>query len=238
MGGPELTIIMPVFNEQATLEQAIADVVESAPAEGSYELIIVDDASTDRSPETIERVRQEHPQIRSVRHQQNRGKGVGIQTGLEEAQGSFTAILDADLEYKARELDDLLKPLQEGRADAVFGVRGFEAHSSFSFWYVMGNKAVTFAANLIFNCWLSDIMTCHKVMSTELFRSLGLRESGFAIEPEITAQLLRRAARIYEVQVSYSARTREEGKKLTSLDGFRVLRTLIRCRLSRRLAGY
>ena len=225
---------MPVFNEEATLEAAVRDVLESAPAQGLYELLIIDDASTDRSPEIIKQLAEDHPQIRSLRHSHNQGKGVGIQTGLKEAGGAYTAILDADLEYEASELDDLLEPLRDGRADAVFGVRGFEAHSSFSFWYVMGNKGVTLAANIIYNCWLSDIMTCQKMVPTTLFKSLPLTEWGFAIEPEITARLLQSGAKIYEVPVSYSARSRDEGKKLTSLDGFRVLKTLIKCRFSRR----
>ena len=200
---------MPVFNEEATLEAAIQDVLESAPAQGSYELIVIDDASTDRSPEIMKQRAEGCPEIRFIRHARNQGKGIGIQTGLREAEGTYTAILDADLEYEAGELDDLLDPLRAGKADAVFGVRGFEAHSSFSFWYVMGNKGVTLAANIIFNCWLSDIMTCQKVLPTKLFRSLSLQEWGFAIEPEITARLLRSGARIHEVPVSYSARSRE-----------------------------
>jgi len=113
----------------------------------------------------------------------------------------------------------------------VYGIRGFQSHSAFSFWYVVGNKVVTFAANLLYNRWLADIMTCHKVMRTDLFKALPLAANGFAIEPEITARLLRRRARIYEVPITYNARRREEGKKLTSLDGVRVLATLLRCRL-------
>jgi glycosyltransferase involved in cell wall biosynthesis len=230
----ELSILMPVFNEEATLEAAVRDVLESDPAHGSYELLIVDDASTDRSPDIIKELVEAYPQIRSYRHSRNQGKGVGIQTGLKEAAGTYTAILDADLEYQAAELDDLLEPLRDGKADAVFGVRGFEAHSSFSFWYVMGNKGVTLAANIIYNCWLSDIMTCQKMVTTTLFKSLPLTEWGFAIEPEITARLLQSGVTIYEVPVSYSARSRDAGKKLTSIDGFRVLRTLIKCRISTR----
>jgi hypothetical protein len=140
-------------------------------------------------------------------------------------------VLDADLEYSPADLPSLLEPLRSGGAEAVFGTRGFQAHSAYSFWYVIGNRAVTFAANLLYNSWVSDIMTGHKAMRTELFRSLELRERGFAIEPEITARLLRRGVRIYEVPVTYRARTREEGKKLTALDGLRVIVTLLRCRV-------
>jgi hypothetical protein len=108
----------------------------------------------------------------------------------------------------------------------------WSSHSAYSFWYVVGNKGVTFATNVLYNCWISDVMTCHKVMRTSVLRSLRLRERGFAIEPEITARLLRRGERIYEIPVTYRARSREEGKKLTAADGVRVLRTLVRCRIA------
>jgi hypothetical protein len=140
--------------------------------------------------------------------------------------------MDADLEYSPADIALLLEPLRNGDADAVFGTRGFQAHSAYSFWYVMGNRAVSFATNALYNCWISDIMTGQKAMRTDVFRSLDLRERGFAIEAEITARLVRRGIRIYEVPIVYRARSREEGKKLTALDGLRVIRTLLRCRLA------
>jgi glycosyltransferase involved in cell wall biosynthesis len=164
-------------------------------------------------------------------HDRNRGKGAAIRTALAEARGVFTTIMDADLEYEPSDIPALLAPLRSGDAKAVFGTRGFQSHSAFSFWYVVGNRAVTFAANLLYNSWVSDMMTGQKAMTTELFRSLALRERGFAIEAEITAKLLRRGIRIYEVPISYTARSREDGKKLLAVDGLRVLRTLLRCRV-------
>ena len=125
----------------------------------------------------------------------------------------------------------MLEPLLAGKAHVVFGTRAWTSQSSFSFWYVMGNKSVTMATNVLYNCWISDVMTCHKAMSTELFRSLKLRERGFAIEPEIAARVLQSGERIYEVPIGYAARSRDEGKKLTALDGLKVLRTLVRCKL-------
>ena len=118
--------------------------------------------------------------------------------------------------------------------NVVYGVRTFDGYTSHSFLFVMGNKSVTLAANVLFNVYIHDLMTCHKAMYTELFRSLPLRTKGFSIEPEITARLLQRGERIYEVPVRYRARASEEGKKLTAADGFRVLWTLFRCRLTRR----
>ena len=154
-----------------------------------------------------------------------------MRTALEHATGELAAVFDADLEYPAKDLALVLEPLVSGEARVVFGTRAWTSQSSFSFWYVMGNKSVTFATNLLYNCWISDVMTCHKVMRTELFTGLRLRERGFAIEPEIAARVLRSGERIHEVPIAYRARSREAGKKLTSLDGLRVLRTLVRCRL-------
>jgi dolichol-phosphate hexosyltransferase len=141
--------------------------------------------------------------------------------------------MDADLEYDPQSIATLLRPLLRDDAEAVYGVRGFDARSAYSFWYVVGNKVVTMTMNVLFNTWLADIMTCQKALPTALWRALELRESGFAFEAEITARLARAGIRIYEVPVPYRARSREQGKKLTAVDGLRVLRTLLRCRLDR-----
>jgi len=229
---PELSILMPVYNELDTVETAIREVVEADLPVDGVELVIVDDGSTDGTSRLLDTG--DWPDwVRILRHERNRGKGAAIQTGLRAATGTYSTILDADLEYSPLSLPELLVPLRERWADAVYGTRAFASHSAFSFWYVVGNKFVTFAANVIYNAWLSDIMTCHKVMPTDLFRSLGLRESGFGIEPEITARLLTANCTIFEVATPYRARTREAGKKLTSRDGLRVLRTLARCRVRR-----
>jgi dolichol-phosphate hexosyltransferase len=225
----ELTIVMPVYDERATVERAIASVIEANPAP-TYELVIVDDGSSDGTSEILrERVWPEH--VRVVSHERNRGKGAAIRTALELARGKYTTIFDADLEYLAEDIPALIEPLRRGDSDAVFGTRAFRSHSAFSFWYVVGNRGVTLAANVIYNCWISDLMTGHKAMRTDLFRTLDLRERGFAIEAEIAARLLRRGVRVYEVPVEYRARSREAGKKLTALDGLRVFVTLLRCRV-------
>ena len=222
---------MPVFNERQTLSAAVESVL-GVDLGGSreLELILVDDGSTDGTRELIDDAGWP-PHVRVLLHDRNLGKGAAVRNALGQAEGDFSTILDADLEYDPANLPALLAPLLAGEADAVYGVRGFQAHSAYSFWYVIGNKGVTFAANLLYNAWLSDLMTCHKLMPTALFRSLDLRARGFAIEAEITARLLRAGARIYEVPITYRARSRGEGKKLTSVDGLRVLATLARCRL-------
>lgn len=226
----ELTVVMPAYNERDTIERAVAGVFDANIAD-SFELVIVDDGSTDGTRELL-RETTWPDQVRILYHDRNRGKGAAVRTALEAAQGTYSAIMDADLEYDPNDIALLLEPLRSGRAEVVFGTRAFKSHSAFSFWYVIGNRGVTLAANLIYNSWISDMMTGHKAMRTELFRSLDLRERGFAIEAEITARLLRRGIRIYEVPIEYVARGREEGKKLTAIDGFRVLRTLLRCRLA------
>jgi glycosyltransferase involved in cell wall biosynthesis len=228
---PELTILMPVFNERGTIERAIADALEADLPVAARQLVIVDDGSTDGTREWLGAAALPD-NVEVVLHPKNLGKGAALRTGLGYAQGTYSAVLDADLEYAASDLGPVLEPLLAGRAKVVFGTRAWTSQSSFSFWYVMGNKSVTMATNVIYNCWISDVMTCHKAMSTELFRSLRLRERGFAIEPEIAARVLQSGARIYEVPIGYAARSRDEGKKLTAVDGLRVLRTLLRCRIS------
>jgi len=225
-----LSVLMPVYNERATIEAAIDRVLAEDHSVDGLELIVVDDGSTDGTSEFLDNGDwPEHVHV--LRHDRNRGKGAALRTGLQHATGEYCTIMDADLEYDPSNFAALLAPLRAGEADAVFGVRGFQAHSAYSFWYVVGNKTVTLAANVLYNAWLSDLMTCQKVLRTSLFRTLPLRANGFAIEAEITGRLLRAGARIYEVPITYRARRREEGKKLTPMDGLRVVGTLVRCRI-------
>ena len=225
-----LSILMPVFDERSTVEAAIDDALTAELPVHTRELVIVDDGSTDGTREIL--ATGDWPEnVKIVYHEHNLGKGAAVRTALQHASEDFAAILDADLEYRAADLGHVVEPLVSGDARVVFGTRAWTSQSSFSFWYVMGNKAVTMATNVLYNCWISDVMTCHKAMRTELFRSLPLRERGFAIEPEIAARVLLADERIHEVQISYTARTREAGKKLTTIDGLRVLRTLVRCRI-------
>ena len=226
-----LSILMPVFDERTTVEAAIADALTADLPVESRQLVIVDDGSTDGTRELLASC--EWPEgVKIVYHDRNLGKGAAIRTALEHATGEFAAILDADLEYRAADLGPVLEPLLAGEASVVFGTRAWTSQAAFSFWYVIGNKAVTFATNLLYNCWISDVMTCHKAMRTDLFRSLRLRERGFAIEPEIAARVLQSGERIYEVPIGYAARSRDEGKKLTAVDGLRVLKTLVRCKFA------
>lgn len=226
----ELSILMPAYNEEATIERAIERVLES-DLPGEYELIVVENGSTDRTRERLTS-RDWPPHVRLVMVDANRGKGAGVRRALEDARGRYSVILDADLEYNPAEIADLLAPFDDGHVGAVIGTRVFQSHSAYGFWYVVGNRVINLGANLLYNAWISDILNCLKLMPTELFRSLDLREDGFGIDAEIPARLLRRGVVIYEVPVTYRARKREEGKKLSARDGVRVLRTLLRCRVA------
>jgi dolichol-phosphate hexosyltransferase len=225
-----LSIMMPVYNERERVEQAIAEVL-ATELPTDFELVIVDDGSTDGTREIL-RSGDWGARVRLFEHDVNQGKGAAIQTALKHAEGEWACIFDADLEYDPADLGLLMPALLDGRANASFGVRAFDGYTSHSFLFVLGNKGVTLACNVLFNVYLHDIMTCHKMIRTDLFRSLALRSAGFAIEPEITARLVQKGERIFEVPVHYRARSNEEGKKLTAVDGFRVIGTLMRCRFS------
>jgi glycosyltransferase involved in cell wall biosynthesis len=222
---------MPVYNEVATVRQAI-DEVMAADIGMDIELIVVDDGSTDGTREILTGTTWPSS-VRVLEHPHNRGKGAAVRTALEAARGEFSAIFDADLEYDPADLGSLLPPLVKGDTNAVFGVRAFDGYTSHSFLFVLGNKGVTLFANVLFNVYLRDLMTCHKAIRTDVFKALPLQASGFAIEPEIAARLLQRGERIFEVPVHYKARGTDEGKKLTAMDGLRVVATLVRCRFSR-----
>jgi glycosyltransferase involved in cell wall biosynthesis len=222
----KLSVLMPVYNEAATLTSAVARVLDvEYPCE--MELVLVDDGSTDGTDALIGDL---PATVVTHRHPANRGKGAAVRTAAGLATGDYVIVCDADLEYAPADIPALLGPILQGEAEVVFGTRSFGSHTAYSFWYVMGNWAVTMAANVLFNAWLSDLETCFKVMPLALYRDLDLREEGFGVEPEITAKLLKRHIRPYEVPITYRARGREEGKKLTWRDGIMALWILARIR--------
>ncbi len=230
----KLSILMPVYNE----EDRIADALKQALAVDypcEFELVVVDDGSRDGTSEILGRV--DDARLRVITHQRNAGKGAAIRTAVANAEGDYLVILDADLEYDPQDIPTLLAPVLDGRATVVYGNRTFGSHSAYSFWYVMGNKGVTMAANVLFNSYISDLETCFKLMPVELYRSLDIRSRGFGMEAEVTGKLLRRRIRPFEVPISYRARGREEGKKITWRDGVEAIWILGRERARRRPAG-
>ena len=230
----KLSILMPVFNEVNTVLPALEQVL-GVEYPCPVELVLVDDGSTDGTGKLIAEL--SDPRVIVGRHPENRGKGAAIRTASELASGDFMIICDADLEYQPSEIPALVHPVLRGEAEVVYGTRTFGSHTAFSFWYVMGNKTVTMVANVLFNAWLSDIETCFKLMPLALFRDLELAQAGFGVEAEITAKLLASGIRPYEVPISYRARSREEGKKLTWRDGVEALWILARIRFGRRWVG-
>ena len=226
MGEPYLSVLIPAYNEGRTLERVI-DAVLKVPED--LEVVLIDDGSNDNTWQVMQS-RVDGDRVRSVRHDVNSGKGAAIRTGLTHARGHIVLIQDADLEYSPDDYGALLKPLKSGQATVVYGSRSFSSHASYSYWYVMGNRVVTLVTNVLFNCYLSDMETGYKVMPLEVARSLDLHARGFELEPEITAKLLRFGYRIFEVPITYAARSREEGKKLTAMDGVKAVLTLLRYR--------
>jgi glycosyltransferase involved in cell wall biosynthesis len=224
---PRLSVLIPVHNEERTLP-ALLDAVETRPE--IYELVIVDDGSTDATAEILAS-RRFRVRAQVIRHPKNRGKGGALRTAIAAASGDVAVVQDADLEYDPNDFPILLAPLERPGVEIVYGTRSFSSHSAYSFWFVMGNKAVTLWNNLLFNSYLSDLETCYKLMPLPVWRELNLRSNGFEIEPEITAKLLKAGHRIFEVPISYAARSRAEGKKLTWRDGVRAVWTLTRIRV-------
>lgn len=225
----KLSVLMPVYNEAETVQAAIKRVL-AVEFPCPVELVVVDDASTDGSAELIDCLQDDR--LIKLRHPVNRGKGAAVRTAACSASGDYMIPLDADTEYEPEDIRRLLEPVISGDAEVVFGTRGFGGHSAFSFWYVVGNKCITMAANVLFNAYLNDIETCYKLMPLALYRSLDIRSSGFSMDPEITGKLLARGIRPYEVPVRYRARKREAGKKITWKDGLQALQILGRIRLA------
>jgi glycosyltransferase involved in cell wall biosynthesis len=231
---PLISLLVPAFNEAATIE----DVLRRAAAIDLHtELVVVDDGSSDGTPDIAERLAAElDGRLRVVRCDRNRGKGAAVRRGLEEVRGEFVVIQDADLEYDPRDLPKLVGPLLEGVADVVYGsrLRGGEPQRAHLFWHYAGNRFLSLLTNVLFNTTISDMEVGYKAFRTDLVRSLELTSNGFGIEPEITAKLLRRGGiRLYEIPISYYGRTYEEGKKITWRDGVTAVVLLVRFRFAR-----
>jgi glycosyltransferase involved in cell wall biosynthesis len=221
----KLSVIMPVYNEKATLEEII-DRVERLPLE--MELIIVDDGSTDGSADILRRLPRERAKV--LLQEANRGKGAAIRAALPEVTGDVVVIQDADLEYDPNDLLKLLKPITEGRAVVVYGSRFTGERRNMFFWHWVGNRFLTLVTNILFDTTLSDMETCYKMFKADIIKSISLRSEKFEFEVEVTAKVLKRKHRIYEVPISYAGREFHEGKKITWRDGIAALWNLLRYR--------
>lgn len=227
---PTLAVVIPVYNEEATLRSLVSAVLDCGTE--INEIIIVDDFSKDRSREIIEELLS-NPIIRAYYHDQNKGKGAALNTGFKEVTSDVVIVQDADLEYDPKEYGVLLEPIAEGKADVVYGSRfvGSGPHRVVFFWHMIGNKFLTFLSNMFTNINLTDMETCYKMFLTETIQKVDIRESRFGVEPEITAKIAKMKCRIYEVGISYSGRTYDEGKKINWKDGFRAIYAIVRYNL-------
>jgi len=227
----KLSVLMPVYNERWTVETVVHRVLSTGlPLE--IELIVVDDGSSDGSAEVLRRLASKDRRIQVIAHSRNRGKGAALRTALQYATGDVAVVQDADLEYNPAEYIDLLRPILDGKADAVYGSR-FVGHPRrvLFFWHSLANRLLTLISNMMNDLNLTDMETCYKMIRTDILRRLRLQANTFNIEPEITCRLAQWGARIYEVPISYSGRTYEEGKKIRASDGLRALWEMIRCRV-------
>jgi glycosyltransferase involved in cell wall biosynthesis len=226
-----LSILMPVYNEARTIREIISR-VEAVPLDGVLkELIIVDDGSTDGTREVLQELSRDTTH-KIYFHAQNMGKGAALRTGLTYAAGDIILIQDADLEYDPREYAELIKPILEGRADVVYGSRlsGGKVARAFNFWHFIGNKLLTLITNILYNAILSDMETCYKVFRADVIKNIQIKSNRFDFEPEITAKVLKRRHKLYELPISYYGRDFHEGKKITWRDGFSALWALIKYR--------
>jgi dolichol-phosphate hexosyltransferase len=226
----KLSILIPAYNEAATVGVAVKRLLDIRyPCD--IELVIVNDGSVDNTMDVLSSI--DDPRVVVTEHSVNRGKGAAVRTAASLASGDYMLIFDADLEYSAEDILSLLSPLQRGDADVVYGVRTFGASTAHSFWFVIGNRVNTFTANALFNTWISDLHSCLKLLPLAMFRELPVKENGFGLDTELTAMLLARGVRPYEVPIHYKARSREEGKKLTWGDGVEATWILLRVRLKK-----
>lgn len=225
-----LSVVVPVYNEEATLETCLRRVMAQKM---DIEVVAVDDGSKDRSWDILQELAQEFPNLRCFQHPKNAGKGAALRTGFNEVKGDAVLIQDADLEYDPEDYATLLEPIQDGRADVVYGSR-FKGgpHRVHLYHHYVGNRFLTWVSNLFTNLNLTDMETCYKLFKREVADRLQLRSKSFTVEPEITAKVAKMHARIYEVPISYSGRDFSEGKKINWTDGILALWAIVRFRVA------
>lgn len=225
-----LSVVVPCYNEQATLGSCIQGLLEIQDANLTLEIIVVDDGSSDDSIAVAQALCAGHQEVRLLEHEKNMGKGAALRTGFAQATGDFVAVQDADLEYDPQDLKRLLEPLRGGVADVVFGSRFLShgAHRVLYFWHSLGNSFLTLISNIFTDLNLTDMESCYKVFRREIIQSFEIEENRFGVEPEVVAKVAQMRVRIYEMGISYHGRTYAEGKKIGARDGFRALYAILR----------
>ena len=225
-----LSVVIPCFDEAATLAKCVDRVIAIKDNELDLEIIIVDDASKDESLSIARSIEKQHPEVVVLTHTENRGKGAALKTGFKHATGDFVAVQDADLEYNPVELKQLIVPLANDQADVVIGSRflPFGAHRVLYFWHSLGNRFLTLLSNMFTDLNLTDMESCYKIFKREIIQSIDLKENRFGFEPEIVAKVAQMRVRIFELGISYSGRTYEEGKKIGIKDGMRALYCILK----------
>jgi len=225
----KLSIIVPVYNEIKTLEEIIKKIEAVDLGEVEKEIIFVDDFSTDGSREYLKKLEKNHRYI-ALYHDKNSGKGAAIKTALTKVSGDLVMIQDADLEYDPEDYKKLIKPILEGKARVVYGSRFTGERRNMFYYHWIGNKFLTFLTNVLYNTTLSDMETCYKMWKTDIIKSINIKSNRFNFEPEITAKVLKKRIRIYEVPISYAGREFDEGKKISWKDGIPALWSLFKYR--------
>ena len=223
-----ISVVIPVYNEVNTIKEIVRRV---QPVDLVKEIIIVDDASTDGTKDILNELKDEK-EITVFFHQTNQGKGAALRTAFQHVKGEIVIIQDADLEYDPQEYSKLIKPIIEGKADAVYGSRFLGGpHRVHFFWHYVGNKVFTLLSNMLTNLNLTDMETCYKIFKTSLLKQFTIESNRFGVEPEITAKLAKLKCRIYEVDISYSGRDYTEGKKINWKDGIAALYWILKYNL-------
>lgn len=225
-----LSVIMPAYNEVKTIKEAVLK-VKNTPLPGmKKQLVIVDDGSTDGTVQELKKLGKTDKSLLIIYSAKNSGKGAAIREGIKHISGDYAIIQDADLEYDPQDYIPLLEPMLRGNADVVYGSRFMGTHRSFLFWNWVANKTLTFLTNFMYNNTLTDMETCYKLFKTPILKGMRLRSKRFEIEPEITAKVLKKKYKIYEVPIHFYGRGYEEGKKIKAIDGFKALWALIKYR--------
>ena len=227
----KITVLIPIFNEVSTLKIILQKVEEANFCGLEKEIILIDDFSTDGTREILEELKDKY---KIFYHDKNMGKGAALRTGFEHMTGDIVVIQDADLEYEPEDYEPLIKLILDGKADVAYGSRlsGGKPSRSFMFTHLLGNKLLTLMTNVLYNTTLTDMETCYKAFKAEFIKGIEIKSNRFDFEPEITAKVLKRGARLYELPISYYGREYTEGKKITWKDGFHAILALIKFRFT------